>query len=157
MHVAGWSVIAPYSVPRRVKIAAQTWREIIKIVEERYPIEACGALFGSIHREVAKVTAVEELENILSSPKAFWFDVKDWMNAIIKHKNAGREYLGLFHSHGREQPLLSLSDRQRMLECPGEIWIIVAYRPSAEPKAAAWIIKGYGQGLAQLPVEIEYT
>lgn len=157
MHVAGWFVIAPYSVPRRVKITVQAWRRMIEIVREKYPVEACGALFGSVHREVARVSAVEELENVLSSPEAFWFDVRDWMNAIIRHRNAGREYLGLFHSHRREQPLLSLSDRQRMLECPGEIWVIVAYKPGAEPKAAAWVIKGYGQGLAQLPVEIEYT
>jgi len=125
---------------------------IVKIIADKFPIEACGILMGEIKGETARVTYVDELRNILASSKAFWFSELEWMEKIIQGRKRGYQYIGLFHSHNRENPLPSLNDRHRMMECPGEVWLIIAYKPGLEPKLAAWRIDDWGNSILKLKI-----
>jgi len=136
-------------LPRRIV------SRIIDIIEESFPIEACGILLGTIKGKVARVEHVESLDNILGSSRAFWFDERDWMQKIIEGKRKGYRYIGLFHSHFREDAIPSLSDRHRMLECPGEVWLIVAYKPGMKPSFTAWRIDDWGSSILKLKILIE--
>ncbi|MEM2677744.1 MAG: M67 family metallopeptidase [Thermofilaceae archaeon] len=130
------------------------FEEILSHVKEEYPIEACGILLGHVREGKGFAERAKRLRNILASNTSFWFDVREWMSAILDARKEGLSYIGLYHSHGREQPLPSLSDQHRMLECPGEVWLIVAYIPDSEPKAAAYRIDDFGSAIARVPVRI---
>ncbi|HDH07367.1 MAG TPA: hypothetical protein ENF87_03255 [Thermoproteales archaeon] len=138
----------------KLLMSSKIFEEIIEIVVKNYPIESCGIMSGIIKGENAHVYCVRELRNILGSKSGFWFDYNEWMEKILECKKLGYEYLGLFHSHARENALLSLSDRHRMLECPGEIWLIIAYKPETKVEYTAWVIEGYDKPLKRLQVEI---
>jgi proteasome lid subunit RPN8/RPN11 len=146
--------VAPLERIYKLAIPREIAQEILEHVEREYPIEACGALFGRVESGSALVEKVVPLRNVLGSSTAFWFDERDWMSAIMSAKREGLEYIGLYHSHAREQPLPSLADRHRMLECPGEVWLIVAYRPGGEPRLAAYRIDDYGSAVMRVRVEL---
>jgi len=126
---------------------------IVRIARERSPREACGVLMGRVSEGVARIEAIEELENVLGAEDAFWFDVREWMEKIIKWRKRGMEYIGLFHSHVRGSAYPSLSDRERMLECPGEVWLIVALQ-GGEPEFTAWRIDDFGSSIMKLSLEV---
>lgn len=128
--------------------------EILGHVRDEYPIEACGILLGTIEGERGVVRRARRMKNLLASSSAFWFDVREWMAAILGARREGLGYIGLYHSHGREQPLPSLSDRHRMLECPGEVWLIVAYLPDREPRLAAYRVDDFGSAITRVEVKI---
>lgn len=145
-------VIAHFPHPTRLLVPEGLWREMIRIVESRYPVEACGALFGELRGGEALLKEVVELTNIYVSSRRFWIDEAEWMRAIMSMRRRGLEYIGLFHSHGGEAISPSMSDLHRMIECPGEVWVIIRYSPPQRPAAAAWTIGGYGAGLT--PIEM---
>ena len=125
--------------------------KIESIIKKNNPIESCGILSGII-KENYYIRCIRELKNILKSDKAFWFSYKEWIQKIMECKKMGYQYIGLFHSHNRDEALLSLSDRQRMLECPGEVWMIVAYSKGKVRDIQAWVIKGYNEPLEKLDI-----
>lgn len=127
--------------------------EILAHVRREYPVEACGVLLGRVREGTALVVRSVPLTNILASSSAFWFDVREWMATVMSGRRGGLSYIGIYHSHAREQPLPSLADRHRMLECPGEVWLLVAYLPSGEPRLAAFKVDEYG--LARVDVRVE--
>lgn len=146
--------IQPFERVYELVIRKGVFEEIVRHVREEYPIEACGILLGKIEGGRATVERSRRLRNVLASNTAFWFDVREWMEAILSARREGFDYIGLYHSHNREQPLPSLSDRHRMMECPGEIWLIVAYTPNHEPRAAAYRIDDYGSAITRVLVQV---
>lgn len=146
--------VQPFEMVHELIIRKEIFENIIEHVKEEYPIEACGILLGRIKEGQAIVEGSRRLKNILASNTSFWFDVREWIGAILSAKREGLDYIGLYHSHNREQPLPSLSDRHRMMECPGEIWLIVAYMPHRKPRAAAYRIDDYGSAITRVPVLI---
>ncbi|MCD6357448.1 MAG: M67 family metallopeptidase [Thermoproteales archaeon] len=146
--------VQPYERIYLLRIPQRILDEILEHARREYPIEACGVLLGSIAGGVGTASRAVPLRNLLASSKAFWFDVREWMQVIIDSRREGLEYIGLYHTHARDEPLPSLSDRHRMLEAPGEIWLILALRPGREPKMAAYRIDDYGSSIMRVPVEV---
>jgi len=146
--------IAPFERIYKLAIPRGIAQGIVEHVEREYPIEACGALLGRVEGGTAFVEKAVPLKNVLGSSTAFWFDDRDWMRTIMDARREGLEYIGLYHSHAREQPLPSLADRHRMIECPGEVWLIIAYRPGSEPRFAAYRIDDYGSAVMRVEVEL---
>jgi len=81
------------------------------------------------------------LRNVLRSRESFWFDEGEWMRVVIRGRGEGLEYIGLYHTHPGRSPVPSLSDRHRMLECPGEVWLIVGFEPGVGCRwlPTAWV------------------
>ncbi|MEM0458546.1 MAG: M67 family metallopeptidase [Thermofilaceae archaeon] len=146
--------VQPFERIYELVIRKGVFEEILSHVKEEYPIEACGILLGHVREGKGFAERAKRLRNILASNTSFWFDVREWMSAILDARREGLSYIGLYHSHGREKPLPSLSDQHRMLECPGEVWLIVAYTPDSEPKVAAYRIDDFGSAIARVPVRI---
>ncbi|RLE70509.1 MAG: hypothetical protein DRJ43_01885 [Thermoprotei archaeon] len=148
--------IQPFERVYRLVIRREAYDYMLREAEREYPIEACGVLAGSIAGGVAVVEEAASMKNLLASNRAFWFDAKEWMRLIMEFESRGLEYIGLYHTHDRPEPLLSLSDRHRMLECPGEVWVVIAYRPHHKPRIAAYRIDDYGSSILRLPVVVEH-
>lgn len=146
--------VQPFERIYELIIRRGVFNEIVNHVRDEYPIEACGVLLGRVHEGKGFVEKALRLRNILASSTSFWFDLREWMSAILSARREGLSYIGIYHSHNREQPLPSLSDRHRMLECPGEVWLIVAYVPQREPRAAAYRIDDFGSAIARVIVRI---
>jgi len=131
------------TVPSTLVLEESVLNELKNIVRKEYPLEICGVLAGKIVGEKAFVKEYRILENILESSSRFWFDEREWMRIICEFKDKGLDYIGLFHSHPNGSALPSLADRHRMMECPGEIWLIIAYAPEKGFDICAWVISDY--------------
>jgi len=129
-------------VPTQLIIPRNIIHQIIKFAYEKFPIETCGVLLGHMKRDIIQVSKIKELKNIIGSSTHFWFDTKEWMAAVIEGRRKGLEYIGIYHVHNRQEPKPSLQDMERMIECPGEVWLILVL-DDEKVKIAAWTIVGY--------------
>lgn len=145
VHVAGgvYSLV----LPRRVL------EEVLRHASETYPEEACGVLLGVVERGSGVVRRAVPLRNVLQSRDSFWFDEEEWMRVVARGREEGLEYIGLYHTHPGKSPVPSLSDRHRMLECPGEVWLIVGFEPGGRVSLAAYRVGDDGYSLLCIPVE----
>ncbi|HDI74439.1 MAG: hypothetical protein DRJ52_07340 [Thermoprotei archaeon] len=125
---------------KRLLLKRSVFEEIRRESEKAYPLEACGVLFGRLEGEEAIVSKYRSLRNVIETPGRFWFSEREWMKVICEERKLGLDYIGLFHSHPRGSPIPSPADRHRMLECPGEVWVIAAYEPKKLFKLCAWVI-----------------
>ncbi len=139
---------------RKLRIPPAIASELERIARTAGPVEACGVLLGRVEGEIAVVEEVVGLKNVLRSHERFWFDLVEWMEVVLEGKKRGLEYIGIFHTHPRGRLLPSLSDRQRMLECPGEVWLILALEDGGL-EMAAWRVDDWGTGVARVEVEHE--
>ncbi|MEM2795343.1 MAG: M67 family metallopeptidase, partial [Thermofilaceae archaeon] len=144
--------VQPIEKMYRILLPKSVASSIIEHIKGEYPIEACGALLGHVTSNFCFIDETVPLRNILASTTSFWFDVSEWMQVIINARKVGLEYIGLYHSHARDEPLPSLSDRHRMMECPGECWLIVAYKPGYPVRFAAYRIDDYGSSISSIPL-----
>lgn len=133
-----------------LEIDSRVFEKILKHVKEEYPNEVCGIMVGDINEKYI-VREVYRLKNILNIKYRFWFDVREWMEKITYARERGYRYIGVYHSHSDGSILPSLSDSERMLECPGEIWLIISYGVG-NIRYSAWTILGYELGLTKINI-----
>jgi len=126
---------------------------ILQHAREVYPEEACGVLLGVVERGRGVVLRAAPLRNVLRSRESFWFEEREWMEVVLRGRGEGLEYIGLYHTHPDKSPVPSLSDRHRMLECPGEVWLIVGLEPGGGVSLAAYRVGDDGYSLLCIPVE----
>lgn len=147
------SILGVRMQTRKLRMSLAIASRLEQIARTAGPVEACGVLLGRIEGEIAVVEDVVRLENVLRSRDRFWFDLREWMRAVLEGKKRGFEYIGIFHTHPRRGLLPSLSDRQRMLECPGEIWLILALGDEGL-EMAAWRVDDWDIGISRVRVEV---
>lgn len=140
---------------KKLIILKRVFRKIINDVKLNYPKETCGILAGEISRENILVKFAKPLPNISKDYKKFWFDELLWIKDILTITSKNLKYIGLYHSHPNGSVVPSLSDIERMLECPGEIWLIISYNSSRIYEYSAWTIPRYGAGIFKIPVLIK--
>jgi len=107
--------VGKIAIPRHV--LESLWRE--------RPGECVSALFG---------TRIEDLYHVLEAYKlrgtytqgTFRVDFGDWVEAVRRATSNGLEYIGLLHIHKDSQSTPSPLDLRRMMECPGEVWVILS-------------------------------
>ena len=127
--------------------------DVLRHASEAYPEEACGVLLGRVERGRGTVLKAVPLRNILRSREGFWFEEAEFMSAVLAGRREGLEYIGLYHTHPDRSPIPSLPDRHRMLECPGEVWLIVGFSPGRRATLAAYRVGDDGYSLLVMPVE----
>jgi len=109
-------------------IVRLTERQISILIEEtkdRYPIEACGLLFGDIDEEEATVRRITAIHNTLESRTEFQLDPEEFLKALSEAEKQNLQHIGFFHSHPAP-PRPSATDRTHMKLWPGSIWLIVS-------------------------------
>ncbi len=148
------SVFGLPKIIEKLRMKKSVLDDIKSHIRDEYPVEAVGILVGYILGEVAYVEKNARLRNILGSSHRFWFNEVEWMEKILNYRRDGYEYIGIYHSHSFGEPIPSISDQERMIECPGEIWFIVSYKPDNFLKYSAWKLDEQGHGLAKVETRI---
>lgn len=133
----------------------EVFNHIIEEAKRAYPSETCGIMGGTLKDEEIVVSYTRKLFNISTEKSKFWFNELDWIQEVISLTSHGLEYIGLYHSHPNSKPIPSLNDLERMVECPGEIWLILSYIQPNVTSLGAWVIPKFNSGLMRIPVIIE--
>ena len=131
---------------------------IVKQIEDEviksYPYEVCGVMMGRSFNDGFIVLKAQQMEGLSRHKWAFEINIREWMTIIREGRREGYRYIGLYHSHPDAQPIPSNADIHRMLECPGEIWLIVSIFREGKVKMAAYTMPSASSALARIPIEI---
>ncbi|MEF2965519.1 Mov34/MPN/PAD-1 family protein [Paenibacillus sp. M1] len=89
-----------------VLLVSSARAELVKDSTERFPQEACGALFGTAAHGLTVIEEYRPLANIADHPlHAFALNPEEWVRCCFTPG-----LLGIFHSHPSSPPLPSKSD-----------------------------------------------
>lgn len=113
-----------------VKLRGRIFKLLLEEARRRYPIEACGILFGYVDGDEIRVEAAVPLRNMLESEFMFQIDPEEFLKVLIEYEGRGLSHIGFFHSHP-EYSRPSMMDLRYMNLWPGSVWIIVSYRESS--------------------------
>ncbi len=127
---------------------------IIRNVQRSYPYEVAGVLLGSEFRDFYKVRTVYHFKKCRITEYSFNFDIMEWMHVITNGRRSGLAYLGLYHSHPNAHAIPSNIDIHRMIECPGEIWLIIALPEANTIEYAAYTVLDPASALLKLNIII---
>jgi len=107
--------------------------------------ECAAVLSGTRIEDVYYVLEVYKLRGTYTRG-TFRVDFGDWVEAVRRAASSGLEYIGLLHIHKDSQSTPSPLDLRRMMECPGEVWVILSIRG-----VRAWV---YESELRELVVSV---
>ena len=133
----------------------EAFNNIVEETKQAYPSETCGVMGGTFKGEKIVVSYTRRLLNVSVEESKFWFNELDWIQEVISLTSHGLEYIGLYHSHPNSRAMPSLSDLERMIECPGEIWLILSYTPPNAISLGAWTVPSFSSGLMRIPVIVK--
>ncbi len=98
---------------------------LIEETRKKYPIEACGVLFGDVSSNEAVVRKIILVHNILESPTNFQINPEEFLKILFKAEKGGMQLIGFFHSHPAA-PYPSITDVRYMKLWPESIWLITS-------------------------------
>jgi len=98
---------------------------LIEETRKKYPIEACGVLFGDRSSKETVVRKIMVAHNILKSSTNFQIDPEDFLKALYEAEKEGMQLIGFFHSHPAP-PHASMTDVRYMRLWPENIWLIIS-------------------------------
>jgi proteasome lid subunit RPN8/RPN11 len=127
-----------------VQLTKEQTNLLIGETRKRYPVEACGLLFGEINRDKAVVRKIVPVHNTLRSTVSFKIDPKEFLKALREAEKKNLEHIGFFHSHPAP-PHPSATDARHMRLWPDGAWLIVS---SIDYDMAAYQnVEGFIQGI----------
>jgi proteasome lid subunit RPN8/RPN11 len=127
-----------------LRVDPATRDRLLALAREGEPEEVCGVLGGSGDR----VTAVEPVPNVASSPETrYELDPTPMLDAIERLEGS-TTHLGFYHSHPRGPSGPSATD-EAQATWPGYVYCIVSL-PDAEIGAWRWT----GETFERLSVEV---
>ncbi|OGW38196.1 MAG: hypothetical protein A2X58_05195 [Nitrospirae bacterium GWC2_56_14] len=110
-------------------------QKIFEHCEREYPNEACGILSGSGNR----VDTVYSLSNENPSPAFYRIDSKDHFRVIREMREAGKELIGIYHSHTGSPAYPSPTD-VTLAYYPEAVYVIVSLMDRKNPDVKGYII-----------------
>ena len=105
-----------------------TKKQFYSLLEEsrrKYPIEACGLIFGEANKEKAIVRKVVYVHNMLESSTKFQVDPEEFVTHLAEAEKEDLQLIGFFHSHPTA-PHPSMTDIRYMKLWPENIWLIIS-------------------------------
>jgi len=108
-----------------ISLTREQKRLLDKKTKEKYPIEACGLLFGDMNCEEAVVRKIVATHNILESSTNFQVDPEEFLKILSKAEKEDVKLIGFFHSHPAT-PQPSVTDIKYMKLWPENIWLIIS-------------------------------
>jgi len=123
------NVMLPYSLAERLLIMAESTK----------PHEACGLLLGS--KGSAEVTVQDCIfsKNVTDGDPCLGFEIDPMLHLALQKqaRTAGREIIGVWHSHPTSLAIPSKEDQRRSLE-RGWLWLITGWEEEAWKTKAFW-------------------
>jgi proteasome lid subunit RPN8/RPN11 len=122
-------------------------QKIVKHCESQYPNEACGLLSGSDNR----VDTVYSLLNENPSPTFYRIDSKDHFRVIREMREAGKELIGIYHSHTGSPAYPSPTD-VNLAYYPEAVYVIVSLMDRKNPDVKGYLI--CEDAITEVPINI---
>ena len=110
----------------KLEVPTAVFTKMTKHIEEAFPHEACGLLFGTIQDSVSRFIAQEAqpLENISESPEiSFAVDPEELYIALSSFEKNAMCLVAIYHSH-RAPPAPSSSDLHFMEGWKELVWLV---------------------------------
>ncbi|MFQ6125105.1 MAG: Mov34/MPN/PAD-1 family protein [Candidatus Heimdallarchaeota archaeon] len=110
----------------KLEVPTTVFKEIIDHIEEVFPNEACGLLFGTIQESANRYISHEVLkfENISEHPEvSFVIDPEKLYKALSIYEEKEMQMVAIYHSH-QAPPSLSRSDLHYMDSWKGVVWLV---------------------------------
>ncbi len=120
----------------RIRIPAALVAELTAHAAAEHPLECCGLLAGHPTAEAYTVTTRIPLTNHLKREDEFESDPAEMLKAQRNMRQAGLDWLAVYHSHPASPPVPSHKDRMRSV---GENVACVIVGPHGEVRAW-WLI-----------------
>lgn len=121
---------------RELGIPQAKCEEMLRHLQDAYPLEACGILAGRDGR-VRRVYAVD---NLLRSPVAFEMEPQQQLHAMLHLEEAGLEMLAIYHSHPKGPQTPSPTDIAQAYY-PDVAHVIVSLADRRHPSIRAFTIR----------------
>ena len=122
-------------------------QKIVEHCDREYPNEACGLLAGIDN----KVDTVYSLLSEKPSPTFYRIDSREHFSAIREMREAGKELLGIYHSHTGGPAYPSSTDVE-LAYYPEAVYVIVSLLDRKNPD-----VKGYSiceEEITEVPLSI---
>ncbi|MGE5556946.1 MAG: M67 family metallopeptidase, partial [Caulobacteraceae bacterium] len=97
---------------------------MIEDLEQRKLNEACGILIGSIREQIAEVSDIVPMANLLDSPRKFKIAPEELYKVWRDAEDSGKEVLGAYHTHPESDSYPSQLDIENM-QYSTFIWVII--------------------------------
>jgi len=108
-----------------VKLTREQIGLLVEETRKKYPIEACGILFGDISSEEVVVRKIVAVHNLLESSTNFQISPEEFLKASFEAEEEGMQLIGFFHSHpAASHP--SMADIRYMALWPENLWLIIS-------------------------------
>lgn len=121
---------------RELSVPQAHCEEMLRLLRDAYPLEACGILAG-LDGHVQRVYAVE---NRLHSQVAFEMEPQQQLDAMLDLEDAGLEMLAIYHSHPTGPQTPSPTDVAKAYY-PDVAHVIVSLSDRRRPSVRAFTIK----------------
>ena len=134
-------------------LPAELARAMLDHARFELPNEACGLLSGDLRTGVA--VAFHPARNSDASPLRYTVHPDDLIRITFEIEDAGRDLVGIFHSHTHSPAVPSATDL-RVAMYPEPFYVLAALaHPEASPEAAlrAWRIRDGGSTEVTLRIE----
>ncbi|RLF18684.1 MAG: hypothetical protein DRZ82_07775 [Thermoprotei archaeon] len=128
--------------------------QIEREARSNYPYEICGVMLGKYFSDGLLVLKAYPMTGMKRERWTFEIDVREWIRIINEGRKEGYIYIGLYHSHPDAHPIPSNTDIHRMLECPGEIWLIVSVYRDRPMEMAAYTMPSASSALLRVNLEV---
>ena len=135
----------PVLIGRMIRIHRRVLSRMIAHARRAYPVECCGLLSG---RE-GLIERSHEASNEKASPREFQIPVRELFDFFLHFRSAGREHLGIYHSHPRTPPVPSRRDVLGF-HYPGVSYWIVSLE-GEEPRVGCY--RWCGNGFRKTPFD----
>ena len=118
-----------------IQINKEDQQSVLEALIKAYPLEACGIMAG-IDGIVSRLYPVE---NILSSPHAYYMDPTQQLEAMLDFEERGLEMLAIYHSHPHGPEIPSKSDITQATY-PESAYVIISLVDRQQPSIRAFTI-----------------
>ncbi len=143
------------STPFRLLLPRQIYTEMVSQAQAELPNECCGLLAGRIEQSpedpVARVVRCFPLENAAASPIEFLSEPKSMFAAERARRNAGLDFVAVYHSHPASRPVPSAIDLARSYS-PEVINLIISLERPV-PEMRGWWLSGDGYQEADVHIQ----
>lgn len=132
-----------------LRVARDAYLEMLAHAYDGLPDEACGLLVGTEDGDgVASVPQFVPCRNLAASAQVYTLDPRDHLRADREAQAAGREIVGVVHSHTHTDPYPSPTD---VAQAPDPSWhyVIISLRDTEPMLRSYRIVEG---AIAEEPV-----
>jgi proteasome lid subunit RPN8/RPN11 len=138
----------------KIQVEADLLQQIRAHAESGYPMEVCGFLLGTLDPESDKAYVAGRRpaanERVDAARRRYLIDPAEYQLAEREAANAGRQIVGVYHSHPDVSAQPSTFDLNHAW--PNQVYIIVSVNRGATSDLRGWILAHDRQSFNQVEI-----